>query len=99
MSDEDKKATASAVAKSIKQKITAYKKLAKGAGEGKGEEVQPAVLAPVPKPKKVPTLLKSRPYAEVWGTPGVRYLQDGKFFNHAGDWVNEDGTKPEVRAD
>lgn len=34
---------------------------------------------------------RSRPFSEAWGSVPYRYLQDGRFFNGAGEEVAEDG--------
>lgn len=34
---------------------------------------------------------RSKPFSEAWGSVPYRYLQDGRFFNGAGEEVAEDG--------
>lgn len=37
----------------------------------------------------------SKPCAEVWGMPGVRWTQNGKFYNNAHEEVSSTGEKVE----
>lgn len=53
----------------------------------KQDQIEDIVPVKEKKVKGDPTLLRSKPFAEIFGWANVRYEQNGQYFDIAGNWL------------